>query len=259
MARVHRNRSEMPLREHFRELRNRTLLAAGGVFLAACGGWFLYEPAFTLLQRPLLHLAEQRHQLIAVNFGGVVTSLDMRFRVALFLGLIISSPWWLYQIWAFVVPALRRKERLATVMYVATAAPLFILGCALAWFSLPRAIEALAGLTPEGASNLIDAQQYLSFVMHFLIAFGIVFVLPVLMVALNVAGLVPGRRWFSWWRWAVVACSAFAAVITLTPDAVSMLAVAGIGCGLYFTAAAMCLLRERVRSRRDARAEGLAG
>lgn len=241
----------MPLREHLRELRSRTLLAAGGILVAACVGWFLYTPAFAMLQRPLLRMAAQRDQLIAVNFGGVVTSLDIRFRVAVFLGLIISSPWWLYQVWAFVVPGLTRRERLTTIGYVAAAVPLFVGGCALAWFSLPRAIEALSGLTPHGAANLIDAQQYLAFVMHFVLAFGIVFVLPVLMIALNVAGLVSGRRWFSWWRWAVVICSAFAAVITPTPDAVSMLIVGGIACGLYFAAAGTCLLRERLRRGRD--------
>ena len=127
--------------------------------------------------------------LITLNFAGIATSFDMQVKVSFFLGVILSSPWWLYQFWAFVTPGLTRTERGYAIGFVAVAVPLFLAGAFMAWWVLPNAVRLLTEFTPTGATNIIDAQTYLGFVMRIMLAFGIAFLLPVIMVALNFAGL----------------------------------------------------------------------
>ena len=118
----------MPLLDHLRELRNRVLLAAAGVLVGAVAGWFLYDRLFSALQQPILDLAAQRGSTVLINFSGVAKSLDVQLKVALFAGAILSSPWWIYQLWAFIAPGLTRKERRYTLAFVATGVPLFLAG-----------------------------------------------------------------------------------------------------------------------------------
>lgn len=235
----------MPLREHLLELRKRLFLAALGVVVGAAVGWFLYDPVFEALQQPLIDVAAERGDLVALNFAGVATSFDMKIKVSFFLGVLLSSPWWTYQLWAFVTPGLTRRERLYAVSFVAVAVPLFLAGGLLAWWMLPHAVALLTGFTPTGATNLIDAQTYLGFVMRLVLAFGLGFLVPVVMVGLNFAGLVSGRTWVSGWRWAVLLAFVFAAVMTPTPDAITMIVVALPICALYFGAVAVSILHDR--------------
>jgi len=240
----------MPLRAHLLELRRRLFFAALGLVVGAVGGWFLYQPVFDLLQDPLREVAQERGALIAPNFAGVATAFDMQIKVSLFLGVFVTSPWWLYQLWAFVTPGLTRKERRYAVGFLAAAVPLFLAGAALAFWALPNAVRLLTEFTPEGATNLIDAQTYLSFVMRLLLAFGLAFLLPVLLVALNFAGIGRAATWRRGWRWAVVVAFTFAAIMTPTPDALTMIAVAVPICLLYFVAVGICELHDRRVDRR---------
>ncbi|WP_136520254.1 twin-arginine translocase subunit TatC [Cellulomonas telluris] len=246
----------MPLREHLRELRRRLVLIALGLVLGGIAGWLLYEPVFSLLQEPVRQVAAERDEVVTLNFAGVATAFDMQVKVSLFLGILISSPWWLYQLWAFVTPGLTRRERLYAVGFLAAAVPLFLAGAGLAWLVLPNAVRLLLDFTPEGTANVTDGQLYLSFVMRLMLAFGAAFLLPVVMVALNMTGLVQARTWAHGWRWAVLISFVFAAVATPTPDVVTMLAVAFPMCLLYVAALGLCLLHDRRVDRRLV-AEGL--
>ncbi|WP_129339340.1 twin-arginine translocase subunit TatC [Cellulomonas endophytica] len=246
----------MPLREHLRELRRRVVLAAVGVVVGAIAGWAAYGTVFDLLQQPLVLAAAENDAVVSANFGGVATAFDMQVKVSLFLGVLVSSPWWIYQLWAFVTPGLTRRERLAAVGFLAVAVPLFLAGAGTAWWALPNAVRLLTELTPEGATNFIDAQNYLSFVMRLVLAFGLAFLLPVLLVGLNLANLLQGRAMLRGWRWAVMLAFLFAAVMTPTPDAVTMIVLALPICGLYFAAVGIALLHDRRTDRRRL-AEGL--
>lgn len=239
----------MSLREHLVELRQRALLALLGVVAGSVLGWLVYEPVFAALQAPLVGRAGDG-PMVALNFTGVATSFDMRIKVSLFLGTLVSSPWWLLQLWLFITPGLTRRERHYAIGFLAVAAPLFLGGAFLAWRVLPNAVALLTDFTPQGAANLIDAQGYLSFVMRVILAFGIAFLLPVVMVALNFAGLVRAGTWLKGWRWAVMLVFTFAAFATPTPDAITMILLALPMCGLYFAAVGICHLRDRRRDRR---------
>lgn len=238
----------MPLRQHLLELRRRLFLAALGVALGGVGGWFLYDPVIEAMMAPLLALSDRG--LVAPNYAGIAAPFDMKVKVSVFLGVLVSSPWWLYQLWAFITPGLTRRERRTAVAFVAAAVPLFLAGAFLAWRVLPHAVELLNAFTPEGATNLVDAQLYLSFVMQVVLVFGAAFILPVVMVALSAAGLVRAGTWLAGWRWAVLLVFTFAAFATPTPDAITMILLALPMCGLYFGAVGVCAWIDRRRSRR---------
>lgn len=249
----------MSLRDHLVELRSRVVRAALGILVGAIIGWVISGRVMELLFAPILKVAADRHQEIAPNFAGVATPFDMKIRVAIFLGILVSSPWWIYQLWAFVTPGLTRRERGYSIGFVSAAVPLFAAGAALAWWVIPNAVALLTLATPAGAVNLIDAQSYLTFVMQIMLAFGATFLLPLFMVGLTMANLVSGRTWLTGWRWAVIIAFVFAAVATPTPDVVTMFAVALPILVLYFGAVGLCLLHDRRRARKLAAAESAAG
>ncbi len=242
----------MALRDHLVELRKRITRAAIGIIVGAVAGWFLYTPVYEAVQAPVLELAARDDALVTVNFGGLASALDMQLKVAVILGIIISSPWWLYQLWAFVAPGMRQVERRYTIGFMAAAVPLFFVGISVAWFVLPQAVTILVGFTPEGAANVLDAQMYLTFAMRLLLAFGLAFVFPVLMVALTWARVVPARVWARGWRWAILIIALAAAMLTPTPDAITMLMLAAPMTVLYFVAIGVGYLRERQRARKKA-------
>ncbi|WNM25809.1 twin-arginine translocase subunit TatC [Demequina capsici] len=242
--------ARMPVRAHLVELRKRLFLSAIGIVLAMVVGWFLYTPVYEAVQRPVLDLAARDDALVTVNFSGLATALDLQLKVAAILGVILSSPWWLYQLWAFVAPGMRKVERRYTIGFMSAAIPLFFAGIAFAWWILPQAVGILVGFTPDGAANVLDAQMYLTFAMRLLLAFGLAFVFPVLMVALSWARIVPARVWLRGWRWAVVIIAVAAAVLTPTPDAITMLILQTPMTVLYFAAIGVAVLRERAVSRR---------
>jgi len=235
----------MPLRAHLVELRHRLFLALLGLLVGAIIGWFLYDPVFDALQQPVADVRNSRGALVTLNFAGLAAALDMQVKVSFFLGVLISSPWWIYQLWAFVTPGLTRRERGYAYGFVAVAVPLFLAGAALAWWALPNAVRLLTDFIPENATGIVDAQTYLSFVMRLVLAFGLAFLLPVLMVGLNFAGVGSAAMWRRSWRWAVLVAFVFAAVMTPTPDALTMLMVALPICGLYFVALGVCELHDR--------------
>lgn len=249
----------MPLKAHIAELRRRVLLAFVGIAAGAVAGWFLYTPVYEFLQEPVLELAERDSALVTVNFGGLASALDMQLKVSLVLGAIIAAPWWLYQLWAFIAPGLKDREKRYTFAFLAAAVPLFFGGVAFASVVLPQAVGILVGFTPDGAANVLDAQMYLTFAVRMLLAFGIAFVFPVVMVALTWIGLVGARTWLRGWRWAMIIIALAAAVLTPTPDGVMMVLMALPMVLLYFLAVGIAALRQAAVRRRARRAGAEAG
>src|SRR3954454_10128076 len=239
----------MSLREHLRELRTRLFRSAIAIVLGSIVGWFLSDPFYRALLRPITESQEANGVPTSLNFADPLSAFNQRVQICIIIGVIIASPVWLNQFWAFITPGLTRKEKRYGFGFVGAALPLFLGGATLAWWVLPKALEFLNSFVPEGGSNFITASVYFSFVTRILLAFGIAFVVPVVLVALNMAHLLSGRTMLKHWRIIVFACFLFAAVATPTPEATSMVILAGSMCLLFAIAISICLLLDRRRAR----------
>jgi sec-independent protein translocase protein TatC len=248
----------MPLREHLRELRNRVFKAGIALVLGAIAGWFLYDPVYEALQKPILDAAHERvGELVTLSFEGVATSFNLKLRLAFYIGLVISSPVWLYQLWAFLAPGLHRSERRYTYAFAATGFPLFLAGTLLGYWILPKAMQILlGGFTPGRGSNSLDPNEYLMFVIRMVLVFGLSFELPLILVMLNVIGVLTAKRMLGWWRVMVLGITVFAAVATPTGDPLTMSLLAIPMVVLYFVATGVSTLNDRRRHREELDAFG---
>jgi sec-independent protein translocase protein TatC len=245
----------MSLADHFRELRNRTVIAATAILAGAVVGWVNYDRIVARLTQPLYDLAAHRGGVVNLNFSGMTDPFATQINVSLFVGVVIASPVWLSQIWGFIVPGLTSKEKRIARLFVAAAVPLFVAGCTLAYLFIPRAVNVLLGFTPPGAYNLQKATDYFDFILHFMLAFGCAFLFPVFIVALDLAHVMSGRMMLKGWRPTVMLIFVFCAVMTPTPDPWSMLLLAMPMIGLYFAAIGVSIMLDRRRS--DERPEWL--
>ncbi|MBB4735261.1 sec-independent protein translocase protein TatC [Micrococcus cohnii] len=240
---------EMPLKEHLKELRDRLIKAAIAVVLGAVVGFIVYKPVFETVTKPIAE-ASGEGQLSAVTFDTVGAPFDVMLQVAFFIGVVVSSPVWLYQIWAFIVPGLKRNEKKYAIGFLSAAIPLFLLGIFLGWLVLPQAVIFFFGFTPEAGANMIPAQTYIPFVLRLLLAFGAALVLPVLLVGLNMLGMLPGRTIVKHWRITVFGIAVIAALAAPGGDAISMFYLAAPLVVLFGVAIALCLVNDKRRSRR---------
>lgn len=247
----------MSLGAHLVELRKRLMYAALALLVGMVIAFIIADPVINLITEPIREIVEKRgDNLSALNFGTVTSSFDLRMRIAFSIGIFLSAPVWLWQIWAFIMPGLTRKEIRYTVGFVLAAVPLFFAGCYLGIVIMPHIIELMWSFTPEGGTNFYQAQEYYDFIFKLMIVIGVSFVLPVFLVALNVAGVMSGRAILKGWRWAIIIATVFAALATPAADVVSMLMLAGILIVLFFAAAGLSLLFDRRKGKRKA-ADGL--
>ena len=257
MARFRRNRDpegRMTLGAHLRELRRRTVISVLAIIVGAVVGAMRYQAIYDQLTHPIRALAASKRggAIASVNFALVTDPFSVFITVSLFVGLLASSPVWLYQIWAFIVPGLTKKEKRLSMAFVGAAVPLFILGCYLAYAVLPRAVETLLSFAPDSASNILATSDYLSFVVKLILAFGAAFLLPVFLVGMNAVGVLPSRVMIKGWRVAVFLCFLFTAIMTPTPDPWMMILMALPMVALYFLAVGIAWLIDRRRAKRDA-------
>lgn len=245
----------MSLGQHFREFRRRAIVAILAVGVAAVYGWIKFQTVYDWMVRPLYDAAKRNGfppGSVSTNFAnGVSDSFSIKLKIAIWLGFIIASPVWLWQIWAFLAPGLTRKEKCVSATFVIAAVPLFLAGCWVATLTMPNAVDFLIGQTPKGGTNFIAAQAYIGFVTKFILAFGLAFLLPVFLVGLNTIRILPARVMLKGWRIATMLIFVFAAVMSPSPDAWSMLALAFPMVALYFIAVAISAFLDRRRKRAD--------
>ena len=248
------NRAVMPLLEHVREFRRRIIRAALFIFIFSALGWVYYNQIITTLSAPVCDLkaaqASGSGQCGALYISGVLGPLNLQIKVALLSGVIVAAPFWLYQLWAFVAPALHPKEKRNSLLFIVAATPFFTLGATLAYYVLPVAIKVLFGFTPQSLSNLIKFDDYLDFVLRLILIFGIAFELPVFLVALNLVGVLSGRAILKPWRLAIFGITFFVAAFSPTADPLSMAALAAPLILLYFGAGGIALLVDKRRGRK---------
>jgi sec-independent protein translocase protein TatC len=250
-----RERGTMPLLDHLRELRKRIMRAAFFIFIFSILGFVYYDQIITTLAEPVcdLKLAQSSgsNNCGSLFISGVLGPLNLQVKVAFLTGVIISAPFWLYQLWAFIAPALHRKERRKSVLFIIAATPFFTLGAALAYYILPIAIRVLFGFTPDSLNNLVRFDDYLSFVLRIILIFGLAFELPVFLVSLNLIGVLSGKAILKPWRFAIFGITLFVAAFSPTADPLSMAALALPLILFYFGAGGIALLVDKKREKKS--------
>ena len=242
----------MTLMEHIRELRNRLFRASLAILVGFGFGVWLSGPVLHILQKPYCDLPKARLIDGNCNFVqlGPADLFLLQMKVALWVGLIIAAPIWLYQLWAFIAPGLHRHERRYAYFFTALAAPLFAAGAVLAYFVTSKGLEFLLNVSGGGdVTTTLDITRYVGFVTNLILLFGVAFEFPLIVLMLNFVGMASAKRLLSWWRVAVFVFFAFSAVVTPTPDPFGMTALAICLCALYFAAVGVAFLNDRRRGR----------
>ena len=246
----------MPLLEHLREFRKRTVRSAIAISLGSIIGWFFYNEIITKLAEPVCDLraaqASGANNCGALYINGVLGPLNLQIKVALLTGVILSAPIWLYQLWAFIAPALHRREKRYSVLFFVAATPFFVAGTYLGYSILPIAVRVLFGFTPDALNNLVRFDDYLDFVMRAILLFGIAFELPVFLVTFNLIGFLSGVAILKPWRIWIFAITLFVAGFTPSADPLSMILLALPLIGLYLLAGVFALLNDRRRAKKNA-------
>ncbi len=221
---------QRPLVTHLLELRSRLLRAVVGLLVVLAAMLPFANKLYGLLAQPLLDKLPKGGQLIATQ---VASPFFAPMKLAFFAALMVSMPWLLYQVWAFVAPGLYRRERKLALPLLGSALALFYAGCAFAFFLvLPMVFGFLARVTPTGVAMMTDISAYLDFVLVLFLAFGLSFELPVALVIMALLGWVTPAQLREGRGYAVVGIFVMAAVLT-PPDVISQLMLAIPMCLLY--------------------------
>jgi sec-independent protein translocase protein TatC len=232
--------ARMPLIEHIRELRNRIIKVALLLLVGSVVAWFFfYHPVWRVVEAPYCKLplstlekAYASIPSIKTNGGctlyvtGLFDGLFLKLKLSIVIGIIITSPLWMYQLWAFIAPGLHVKEKRWAYFFAATSIPLFAIGGTVAYFAMTKGLRFLLDLLPSGSAPLITIDSYISYALAMLLIFGLAFELPLVMIFFNVIGLLTHKRFAKWRRAIIFGVFAFAAIATPSPDPISMLLLA---------------------------------
>ena len=249
----------MALADHFRELRARLLRSLLVFLVITIACFFFYDQLLNLITDPYYKaidmLGGQKKANSEIVISGIATGLMLNIKLCTLAGAVISSPYWLYQIWAFILPGLHANERRWTRIFVGIAGPLFFLGVAVGYYILPKGFQVLIGFNPQGFANLNPFDDFLSFTIRMLLVFGISFEIPLFVILLSLAGVVTGRQLGQYRAWIVIGTFVFAAVATPSTDPFSMLFLA-VPMTLLFLASEIFA---RLLDRRRAKEVAVAG
>lgn len=248
----------MTLFEHLAELRYRLVVAVLWVILAMIICAFFYQFLYDLLMQPFLVASESLKaarpgaETQAVNIG-VTTPMLLALKIVGIAGLVASAPFWLYQVWAFLAPGLLAKEKKYALLFLGSSTPLFLAGVAVGYLVLPKGIEVMLGFTPESVpvTNMLDIQYFLTFLIRLMLVFGLAFLLPVVIVTLNLIGIIRAKQLAGVRLFIIFGIFVFGAVATPSTDPFSMLALALPMVVLYAIAEVICHLNDRARRRRS--------
>jgi sec-independent protein translocase protein TatC len=250
----------MPLMGHLRELRSRLTRAVLAILLGTIVAWIAYEPILDFLTqpyndiRPLLADRGIETDIVITGIGG---AFQFQLKISLVVGILVSSPLWLWQIWAFVLPAMHRNEKRWALLLTATGAPLFVAGAGLAYVVLPKAMDVLIGFVPDGFGSLVTGAEYFDFIIRMMLVFGVAAEIPLIVVILNRIGAVSAVQLANARPWTIIGIFVFAAIATPTTDPLTMLFLAAPMVVLYLVSEVIAKLTDRKR-RKTAAVAGLA-
>ena len=261
--RVTNPEGRMSVLDHLRELRLRLIVMFLIIGAGAILGWVLYDHIIDILKEPYCSI-DYHHRLGALNqskdqckllFRAPLDGFVLRLKVSFIGGAVLTAPLWLYQIWGFVTPGLRRNERRWTVAFVISSTLLFAAGMALAYVTLSKSLQVLVGSAGSGVQAALDVTQYISFVILMLVIFGASFELPLLIVMLNIVRVLPYKLLKRGQRLGIFAIFVFAAMATPSTDPFTMLGMALPMCLLFEGSVLWAFLWDRRRDRKKAAAK----
>jgi sec-independent protein translocase protein TatC len=248
----------MTLVAHLTELRNRIFKALLALLVATAVSFWWYEHGLgDFIRDPYCNLpADLRYGdddtgcglLITDVFGGVF----IRLKVAFLAGAVLSAPFWLYQLWAFITPGLKKNEKRYGITFVTVSTLLFAGGAVLAYISLSAGLQLLLSLAGDGVIIALTAPDYIGFVLSLLVAFGVSFELPLIAIALNLVGILSYEVLAKSRRWIFFLTVVFAAFITPTQDPFTMLLMAGPMILLFELAIQTARIVDKRRAKRAA-------
>jgi sec-independent protein translocase protein TatC len=218
----------MALGDHLRELRARLLRSVLALAIALTIALFFYDQLFDIIYHPY-QLARERLQGKVDTIGtisGAGGPLLLQLKMCGVAAIVATSPYWLLQIWGFIVPGLHPHEKRWTKIFALVAGPLFLVGVAVGYYVLPKGLEVLIGFAPAKLQSLVDFGEYFSFFSRMLLVFGVAFEIPLFVLMLNLAGVVSGKALGRGRSWIIIATFTFAAVATPSTDPFSMLMLA---------------------------------
>lgn len=241
----------MALSDHVRELRARLLKSVLCLVVAFFVALAFYDQLFDLVMAPYNDAREMLGESTETKayVAGATGALMLQLKLCGIAAIVVSSPYWLYQIWAFVVPGLHSNEKKWTRIFTAIAGPLFIVGVLTGYYVLPRGLEVLIGFTPAQLENLVEFNDYFSFLTRMLLVFGIAFEIPLFVIMLNLAGVVTGKQLGRYRPWIILGTFVFAAVATPSTDPFSMCFLAAPMLLLFLVAEVIARLVDRSRGR----------
>jgi sec-independent protein translocase protein TatC len=214
---------QMSLIEHLNELRSRLIKVILAIAIAAVVMWIFYTPVLEFLKAPLKDADPDARLILTDPLQGLST----RLKVCGYGGIALATPIILWQLWRFIMPGLYPRERRLAVPFVASGVALFVMGAGLAYWTLPRALQFLINV--GGGEADLDAfftpDKYIQLIVYMMLAFGVGFEFPILLVFLQMAGILSYQRLVKWRRYAIVLIVVLVAVITPSGDPISLAAL----------------------------------
>ena len=220
----------MPLMDHLRELRNRVVKIAIAVIIGGAVALVFYQRIWDWVQRPFCQAVTYckpdtfGHTLI---LNGVMDGFYLHIKVAVVAGLIVTSPFWLYQLWAFVAPGLYSREKRWTYAFLGTSVPLFGLGCYFAYLAMNRGLQFFISMS-GGLTAMYTADTYIGYWIAMILGFGLCFEIPLFLVVLNLTRVVTHERFRKWRRMIIFMIFVFAGIASPSPDPLTMVMLGGI-------------------------------
>jgi len=241
----------MALADHLRELRARLIRSALILVVLFVVALFFYDQLIDFVMAPYNDAREQLGEDVSTTpvISGAGGPLLVQLKLCGLAAVVASSPYWVYQIWAFVLPGLHRNERKWSRIFAAVAGPMFIAGVVLGYYVMPKGLEVLIGFTPANMENLVEFGAYTSFLTRMLLVFGISMEIPLFVVMLNLAGIISGKAIARHRPWIIIGTFVFAAVATPSTDPFSMLMLAGPMLILFIVAEIIARSVDRIRGR----------
>lgn len=245
--------ASMTMMEHLTELRQRLIYSLVAFLAVSVVAFMFFDPISDFLLRPLCKLPEDRlgPNGCKLVFTGAMEPISVRLKVTAMVGIVGAAPFWLYHLWAFVVPGLTADERKYAFPFVATSIGLFAIGSSFAYITLPTALKFLIGFGGENLIPFFTANEYLGFVGLLIVVFGVVFELPLLLYFLGLAGVVSVEALRKARRPAIVGITLVAALATPSQDPYTMLAMSVPLYAFYELDIFLLSLREKRKAKNE--------